>query len=97
MDLMDIANKIDETISKIDVVVEQKAAEAEASDAKDVAQHIVKYVLEHAQIGDDPRKLGATMLQGACIGEDGSSGFISQPVIEFLEELLAGAKEAIGQ
>jgi hypothetical protein len=37
------------------------------------------------------------MVQGATIGEDESGGELAQPVIQFLESLLAGAKSTLSE
>jgi hypothetical protein len=53
------------------------------------------YTLERCNAGTDPESLGAAMVQGAAIGEDESGGYLAEPVVQFLESMLEGAKGAL--
>lgn len=97
MGLEDIASKIDVTLSAADDVVEEREALFLERDANKMAHHIVAYVLERANDGHDPYDMGATMAQGAVIGEDESGGQLAAPVVEFLESLLSGAESVIAE
>lgn len=95
MALSDIASRIDKVFEDATQAVSNIEATIVESDAKKMAHHIVAYVLERADAGHDPRQLGATMVQGATVGEDEAGGFLAAPVLQFLEALLDGAKSAI--
>jgi len=97
MGLTDIASKMDKTIERAGEVVEARQARIVESDANKMAHHIVAYVLEAADTGHDPYDLGATMVQGACLGEDESGGFLAEPVVRFLEAVLDGAKSVLDE
>jgi len=65
-----------------------------------MAHHIVAYVLERADVGHDPSDLGASMVQGAFVGEDESGaadGHLADPIIQFLESVLEGAQQALDE
>ena len=95
MGLNDIASSIDETLERVSEVAETRHAQIVEHDANKMAHHIIAYVLERANVGDDPFDLGEAMVQGAVIGEDESGGFLAEPVITFLESLLSGAQSAL--
>lgn len=97
MSLSDIASRIDESLEIAGEVAHERHSQIVESDSSKMAHHIIAYVLERAEAGHDPYELGATMVQGAVIGEDESGGFLAQPVIEFLESVLAGAKDVLGE
>jgi hypothetical protein len=95
MSLSEIAARISETLAQAEEVAEAREAQIIEHSSARMAHNIVAYVLERAETGTDPRELGQTMVQGAVIGEDESGGVLAEPVINFLEALLDGAKEAI--
>lgn len=97
MGLQDIASRIDETLEHAGHVADARDAVFLEHDANKMAHHIVAYVLERADAGQDPYDLGQTMVQGATLGEDESGGELSGPVISFLESMLAGARSAISE
>jgi len=97
MGLQDIASRIDETLDRADDHSREQEARFIESDSGKMAHNIVAYVLERAETGHDPFDLGTSMVQGACIGEDESGGFLATPVVEFLESLLDGAKTALAE
>lgn len=97
MGLNDIASKIDETLQKAGEVADERQAHIVESDATKMAHHIVAYVLERAEAGHDAADLGASMVQGAYIGEDESGGHLAAPVVQFLEAVLEGAKNALAE
>ena len=95
MGLQDIAANLDAALEDASEIAEARGAAIVEHSAEKMAHHIVAYVLERAEVGADPHHLGQTMVQGAVIGEDESGGFLADPVIEFLESLLDGAKSAL--
>ena len=97
MGLSDIASRIDEALDHAGEVAEERNAQIVENDANKMAHHIAAYVLERAEAGHDPYELGATMVQGAVIGEDESGGFLAEPVIRFLESILEGACATLGE
>lgn len=97
MSLSDIASRIDESLERAGEVAEERREQIIESDSSKMAHHIIAYVLERAEAGHDPYELGATMVQGAVIGEDESGGFLARPVIDFLESVLEGARDVIGE
>jgi len=97
MSLNDIAARIDERLEQSDGVAGARQARIVERDETKMAHHIAAYVLERADAGHDPYDLGASMVQGASIGEDESGGFLAEPVVEFLESLLRGAKDVLNE
>ncbi len=97
MGLHDIASRIDEAVEAAGCASEERHAQLVENDANKMAHHIVAYVLESAEVGHNPFDLGAAMVQGACIGEDESGGFLASPVIEFLEAVLEGARDVLSE
>jgi hypothetical protein len=95
MSLSEIAARISETLEQAGEVADAREAQLVEHSSAKMAHHIVAYVLERADVGADPHGLGQTMVQGAVIGEDESGGMLAEPVINFLESLLDGAKAAI--
>ena len=95
MGLQDIASRIDETLDRAGEVAQRREAVFVENDANKMAHHIVAYALERAEAGHSPYDLGSSMVQGACIGEDETGGFLADPVVSFLEEVLAGARSAL--
>lgn len=97
MGLKKIAESLDATLRTADQHIESAQARIIESDERKMAHHIMAYVLERSTAGTSPHDLGAAMVQGAHIGEDESGGALAQPVIDFLEELLDGAREALSE
>jgi hypothetical protein len=100
MGLNKVADQIEATLEKADEAIETRQATMVEHDARNMAHHIVAYVLERAEAGHDPEDLGATMVQGAFMGEDESGvgdGYLADPVIQFLESVLEGAKAALDE
>ncbi len=100
MGLNKVADQIDATLEKADEAIETRQATMVEHDARNMAHHIVAYVLERADVGHDPSDLGASMVQGAFVGEDESGtveGHLADPVIQFLESVLAGAQQALDE
>ena len=100
MGLSKVADQIDATLEKADEAIETRQAAIVEHDARNMAHHIVAYVLERAEPGHEPEDLGAAMVQGAFVGEDESNvddGFLADPVIQFLESVLKGAQDALDE
>jgi len=97
MGLKNIAESLDATLRSAGEHIEARQAQIVESDERKMAHHIMAYVLERSTAGSDPYDLGAAMVQGAQIGEDESGGALTQPVLNFLEELLDGARDALNE
>lgn len=95
MSLENIVKQLDESIEVLENTVASNSAIIEETDANKMAHHIVAYVLERAEPGYDPAKLGSAMVQGAYIGEAESGGVLANPVINFLKSMLEGAELAL--
>ncbi len=97
MGLKKIAENLDATLSAADEHLGQRRERIVESDSRKMAHHIMAYSLERCIAGTDPFDVGATMVQGAAIGEDESGGYLAEPVVQFLEQMLAGAKNALNE
>jgi len=97
MGLRKIAENLDAALSRAEIEITETQHRIIESDERKMAHHITAYVLEQAAAGTDPYELGAAMIQGAFIGEDESGGELAEPVIEFLESLLRGARDVISE
>jgi hypothetical protein len=97
MGLKKIAENLDAALQRADVEINDRQSRIIESDERKMAHHIMAYVLEQTIAGTDPYDLGTAMVQGATIGEDESGGELAQPVIQFLESLLAGAKSTLSE
>jgi len=98
MGLSDIANSINNTLERSSL--EGRRQQVVEHSARNMAHHIVAYVLERAEVGEDPITLGRAMVQGAVFGEDETGadyGVLADPMILFLEGLLQGAKSVISE
>jgi len=97
MGLKKIAENLDATLRSANQRIEDSQSRIIESDERKMAHHIMAYVLERSGTDTPPYELGASMVQGAFIGEAESGGALAQPVIDFLEELLDGAKDALDE
>lgn len=97
MGLKNIADRLDAALSEATDKIQQRQERIVESDERKMAHHIVAYALEQVAAGTDPRELGAAVVQGAVIGEDESGGYLAEPVVQFLESMLAGAKSALSE
>ena len=97
MALSDIANSIDRTLK----VAERKTSIQEQTvvehDTRKMAHHIIAYAIERAEEGCNPADLGRACIEGALFGEQEVGGepcLLADPVVEFLDQMLQGAKQA---
>ena len=97
MGLKNIAESLDAQLRAADAHIEGRRAKIIESDERKMAHHIMAYVLERSSAGTDPFDLGAAMVQGAQIGESESGGVLTEPVLEFLEAVLEGARSALDE
>lgn len=97
MGLKKIAESLDATLRDAGHHIEEAQKRIIERDERKMAHHIMAYVLERSAAGTEPYDLGAAMVQGAHLGEDESGGALAQPVIDFLEELLDGARDALNE
>ena len=97
MGLKNIAESLDATLRDAGAHINKHQARIVESDERKMAHHILAYVLERSTAGSDPYDLGAAMVQGAYIGEDESGGALAQPVVQFLEGILEGARNTLSE
>jgi len=97
MGLKKIAESLDAQLRSANAHIEGHRSKIIESDERKMAHHILAYVLERSSVGTDPYELGAAMVQGAQIGESESGGVLAEPVIEFLEAVLEGARSTLDE